>query len=166
MIGFIDWNVLNIENIEFRKKLIRQYDEKYPRVYNPQKTEGRAYTLKQGRIGEAFGGTKNEEVITENNGDRFPKSILSIGYCKDKLHPTQKPIELMEYLIKTYTNEGMIVFDATMGSGTTAIASMNTNRNFIGIELDKNYFEVSKKRVEEKRKEKDLTQKTLFGDGM
>ena len=122
--------------------------------------------MKQGRIGEAFGGTKNEDVITENNGDRYPKSILSIGYCKDKLHPTQKPVELMEYLIKTYTNEGMTVFDATMGSCSTGIACINTKRNFIGIELDENYFNISKKRVEEKRKEKDLQAGTLFGDEM
>ena len=118
-----------------------------PRIYNPQKTEGKAYTLKQGRIGEAFGGTKNEEVITENNGDRYPKSILSIGYCKEKLHPTQKPVELMEYLIKTYTNEGMTVFDATMGSGSTGVACRNTNRNFIGIEKDENYFKIAEQRI-------------------
>ena len=147
MIGFVDWNILNIENIEFRKKLIREYDEKYPRVYNPQKTEGKAYTIKQGKIGEAFGGTKNEEVITENNGDRYPKSIFSFGYCKEKLHPTQKPVELMEYLIKTYTNEGMPVFDATMGRGSTGVACKNTNRNFIGIEKDDKYFEIAEKRI-------------------
>jgi len=147
MIGFVDWNILNIENIEFRKKLIREYDEKYPRVYNPQKTEGKAYTIKQGKIGEAFGGTKNEEVITENNGDRYPKSIFSFGYCKEKLHHTQKPVKLMEYLIKTYTNEGMTVFDATMGSGSTGVACKNTNRNFIGIEKDDKYFEIAEKRI-------------------
>lgn len=147
MEGFVEWDLLNAENILFRQKLIVEYDEKYPRVYNPQKTEGKAYTLKQGRIGEAFGGTKNEEVITENNGDRYPKSILSIGYCKDKLHPTQKPVELMEYLIKTYTNEGMTVFDATMGSGSTGVACKNLNRNFIGIEKEQKYFEVAEKRI-------------------
>ena len=120
-----------------------------PRIYNPQKTEGKAYTLKQGRIGEAFGGTKNEEVITENNGDRYPKSILSIGYCKDKLHPTQKPVELMEYLIKTYTNEGEMVLDSTMGSGTTGVACVNLKRKFIGIEMDEKYFEIAEKRISE-----------------
>jgi site-specific DNA-methyltransferase (adenine-specific) len=118
-----------------------------PRIYNPQKTEGKAYTLKQGRIGEAFGGTKNKGVITENNGDRYPKSILSFGYCKEKLHPTQKPVELIEYLIKTYTNEGMVVFDATMGSGTTGVACKNLNRNFIGIEKDENYFKIAEQRI-------------------
>jgi DNA modification methylase len=118
-----------------------------PRIYNPQKTEGKAYTLKQGRIGEAFGGTKNEEVITENNGDRYPKSILSFGYCKEKLHPTQKPVELMEYLIKTYTNEGDLVLDNTFGSGTTAVACQNLNRQFVGMEKEKKYFDIAVQRL-------------------
>ena len=86
-------------------------------------------------------------MTTENKGDRYPKSILSIGYCKDKLHPTQKPVELMEYLIKTYTNEDMTVFDATMGSGSTGIACKNLNRNFIGIEKNDKYFEIAENRI-------------------
>jgi len=142
MEGFLNFNDLVKSNIDFEKTL-----PTYPRIYNPQKTEGKAYTLKQGRIGEAFGGTKNEDVITENNGDRYPKSILSIGYCKDKLHPTQKPVELMEYLIKTYTNEEMTVFDAAMGSGSTGVACKNTNRNFIGIEKDEQYFKIAEQRI-------------------
>ncbi len=83
---------------------------------------------------------------------------------KHKIHPTQKPILLIEYLIQTYTNENDTILDFTFGSGTTAIACMNTNRNFIGIELDKSYFAIAKKRVEEKRKEKENNQQTLFGD--
>jgi site-specific DNA-methyltransferase (adenine-specific) len=97
---------------------------------------------------------------------RVPSSWQKFNTDTSGLHPTIKPILLFEYLIKTYTNEGEMVLDNTMGSGTTAIACMNLDRNFIGIELEEKYFEVSKKRVEEKRKEKDLTQKTLFGDGM
>ena len=65
------------------------------------------------------------------------------------LHPTQKPVALLEYLIKTYTNEGEIVLDNCMGSGSTGVACINTNRKFIGIELDENYFEIAKKRIEE-----------------
>lgn len=67
------------------------------------------------------------------------------------LHPTQKPVKLMEYLIKTYTSEGDIVLDFTMGSGTTGVACVNTNRKFIGIELDESYFNIAKKRIEEVR---------------
>lgn len=67
---------------------------------------------------------------------------------KGKLHPTQKPVELCEWLIKTYSNEGDTVLDNCMGSGTTGVAAMNTNRNFVGIEMNKDYFEIAKERVE------------------
>ena len=63
-------------------------------------------------------------------------------------HPTQKPVDLLEYLIKTYTNEGDLVLDFTMGSGSTGVACLNTNRKFIGIELDENYFNIAKDRIE------------------
>jgi site-specific DNA-methyltransferase (adenine-specific) len=77
-----------------------------------------------------------------------PKSIININKNrKNKVHPTQKPIELMEYLIKTYTNEGETVLDFTMGSGSTGVAAKNLNRNFIGIELDDKYFEIAKERI-------------------
>lgn len=81
----------------------------------------------------------------------YPKSILdfSIAGNKDsRLHPTQKPVALMEYLIKTYTNEGETVLDFTMGSGTTGVAAKKLNRSFIGIELDKGYFQIAKDRIE------------------
>lgn len=142
MEGFKSYDNLVLEDEKFKKTL-----PAYPRVYNPQMTKGEPYKLKQGSIGEAFGGTKNDDIVTENNGERYPKSILSFGYCKDKLHPTQKPIELLEYLIKTYTNEGMTVFDATMGSGSTGVACKNTNRNFIGIEKDEKYFNIAVNRI-------------------
>jgi site-specific DNA-methyltransferase (adenine-specific) len=66
-----------------------------------------------------------------------------------RLHPTQKPIELLEWLIKTYTNEGMAVLDFTMGSGSTGVACKKTNRNFIGIEKDENYYNIAVRRVSE-----------------
>jgi site-specific DNA-methyltransferase (adenine-specific) len=77
----------------------------------------------------------------------YPKSIVVIGSDVAKEHPTQKPVALMEYLIKTYTNEGETVLDFTMGSGTTGVACRNLNREFIGIELDEKYFEIAKKRI-------------------
>ena len=67
---------------------------------------------------------------------------------KDKKHPTQKPVALLEYLIKTYTNENELVLDNCMGSGSTGVACVNTNRNFIGIELDEQYFQIAKERIE------------------
>ena len=82
----------------------------------------------------------------------FLKVIINnlIDFIRDKktLHPTQKPVELMEYLIKTYTNENETVLDFTMGSGTTGIACKNLNRKFIGIEMDDKYFEIAKNRIE------------------
>lgn len=80
-----------------------------------------------------------------------PSDILEFNVVPNrngKVHPTQKPVELLEYLIKTYTNEGMIVLDNCMGSGSTGVACKNLNRNFIGIEMDENYFEIAKKRIE------------------
>ena len=79
---------------------------------------------------------------------RYPKNIIEISRDnKNKLHPTQKPVALIEYLIKTYTNEWETVLDFTIGSGTTAIACINTNRNYIGFELDKWYFDIANERI-------------------
>ena len=86
-----------------------------------------------------------------DNGLRYPKRIqyFNNNDTQNQLHPTQKPVALLEYLIKTYTNENETVLDNCMGSGSTGIACINTNRNFIGIELDNTYFEIAKKRIEE-----------------
>ena len=80
---------------------------------------------------------------------KYPKTILTFSNAsqKGKVHPTQKPVPLFEYLIKTYTNEGETVLDNCMGSGTTGVACKNLNRNFIGIELDDKYFEIAKRRI-------------------
>lgn len=90
---------------------------------------------------------------------KYPTSILSypkqMQECNNtkRLHPTQKPVALMEYLIKTYTNEGETVLDFTMGSGTTGVACKNLNRSFVGIEMDEKYFEIAKQRISEANKE-------------
>lgn len=90
--------------------------------------------------------TKESEIIIRTH--KYPKTIITQGVDGKYLHPTQKPVALCEYLIKTYTNEGDTVLDNCMGSGTTAIACINTNRNFIGIEKELKYFEIAKKRIE------------------
>jgi site-specific DNA-methyltransferase (adenine-specific) len=113
--------------------------------------------------------TKDFEVygqitpIDNFNDDYYPSSILEFSNAnqKAKSHPTQKPVALMEYLIKTYTNEGEVVLDNTMGSGTTGVACINTNRGFIGMELDDKYFEIAKKRIEKAIAEKE---RMLFKD--
>ena len=84
-----------------------------------------------------------------SNGDRFPIDVIKFSNAnhRNKVHPTQKPVDLLEYLIKTYTDEGMTVLDNTMGSGSTGVACVNTNRNFIGMELDEDYFKIAKERI-------------------
>ena len=89
---------------------------------------------------------KTTRMITKEN---FPSDILRFNSVHNPPHPTQKPIDLLEYLIRTYTNEGETVLDFTMGSGSTGVACVNANRRFIGIELDDGYFEIAKKRIEE-----------------
>lgn len=98
-------------------------------------------------------GNDIKRIRNADDGYRYPKSILKINKeINTNLHPTQKPVKLLEYLIKTYTNEGDIVLDNCMGSGSTGVACLNTNRNFIGIELDEKYFEIAKKRIEETKR--------------
>jgi len=124
-------------------------------TYNPQMTKGKMRNKK-------IAPTKDFEVygqitpIDNFNDDYYPSSILEFSNAnqKAKSHPTQKPVELMEYLIKTYTNEGDVVLDNTMGSGTTGVACVNTNRNFIGMELDDKYFEIAEKRINDAIKDK------------
>lgn len=121
-----------------------------PPIYNPQ-MEIRGEPRKKGGYA---GGNKgcygdHKEQQTFNN-EYYPTSIIEIGNAnqKDKVHPTQKPTELFEYLIKTYSNEGDTVLDNCMGSGTTAIACIRTNRNFIGFELESEYVEIANKRID------------------
>ena len=117
-------------------------------VYNPQLTEGCAYTVtrdKKERLNE-LNDTIFKESTTVNGGTRLPKRVLDFKQERG-LHPTQKPVALMEYLIKTYTNENETVLDFTFGSCTTGVACKNTNRKFIGIELDDHYFEIGKNRI-------------------
>ena len=91
---------------------------------------------------------KDLKVKNNSGKQRYPKDILTFKTKhKNRIHPTQKPVALMEYLIKTYTNEFETVLDFTMGSGTTGVACCNTNRDFIGIELDKEYFKIAEQRI-------------------
>ena len=115
-------------------------------TYNPQMSAGKPYKYKKDGISSSNYGNSNGTDIIINNGERCPKSIIE--FQKDKgLHPTQKPVSLLEYLVKTYTNEGETVLDNCMGSGSTGVACVNTGRKFIGIELDDKYFEMAKNRI-------------------
>lgn len=117
-----------------------------PMKYNPQKTEGKPYKQKSGRMSENWKGGLNNVVTDNRDGLRHPKTIQKFNRDKG-FHPTQKPIALLEYLIKTYTNERDTVLDNCMGSGSTGVACVDTNRNFIGIELDEKYFNIAKERI-------------------
>ena len=120
-------------------------------TYNPQKTDGKPYKAKSGETTSSNFGKFNGNHHTENkDGKRCPLSVLRFSgeHNRGKQHPTQKPTDLLEWLIKTYAKENETVLDNCMGSGSTGVASVNTNRNFIGIELDKNYFNIAKERIE------------------
>ncbi len=106
---------------------------------------GRGATPSKGAGGITKRPSHKKEVYQEFTN--YPDTVLKFDSARG-LHPTQKPVALMEYLIKTYTNEGETVLDFTMGSGTTGVACVNTNRNFIGIELDQGYFDIAKQRIE------------------
>ena len=118
-------------------------------TYNPQMRLGfKPYTQAQGKTKSQNYGSQTG-ALTVSNGERYPLSVLEFARDKGKSHPTQKPVALMEYLIRTYTNPGETVLDFTMGSGTTGVAAANTERRFIGIERDPNYFDVAVKRTRE-----------------
>lgn len=112
--------------------------------YKPQMVKGKP-RMKGGKVkgGQANGGLAPKYYFSD---EYYPVSVLDIK-TERGFHPTQKPVALMEYLIKTYTNEGETVLDFTMGSGTTGVACKKLNRNFIGIELDKDYYEIAKQRI-------------------
>ena len=126
-------------------------------TYNPQKTQGHepmnsgVRKLSVQNKTEVYG-RATKELPFGGNTDRYPRTNIVFKSDKQKsyLHPTQKPVALMEYLIKTYTNENETVLDFTMGSGSTLVACKNTNRNGIGIEMNDKYFEIAEERINNK----------------
>lgn len=120
-------------------------------TYNPQMTDGKPYTQK--RANESVKGIADniQRFTSSSDGKRYPKSIIRVEGMAQRhiVHPTQKPVSLFEYLIKTYSNEGELILDNCMGSGTTAIACLNTNRNYIGFETVKEYIDIIEKRISE-----------------
>lgn len=116
-------------------------------IYNPQMRRGKPYVCTSGHRSANYGSQKRTTTI--NEGQRYPIDVLKIERAKTDrgLHPTQKPVTFLEYLIKTYTNEGETVLDNCMGSGSTAVACINTNRNFIGFEISKEYCDIANQRI-------------------
>jgi site-specific DNA-methyltransferase (adenine-specific) len=127
--------------------------------YNPQFTQGKPYKQRSGeRPSTNFAKFKASYSTENTSGKRYPRSVQKFDNCKRGnqvtkktfMHPTEKPLDLMEYLVKTYSNENDVVLDFTMGCGNTGLACMNTDRQFIGIELDKFYFNTAVERLTEK----------------
>ena len=128
-------------------------------TYNAQKWQGKPYSKKHDGVKSTSNYRNKSDYITgSKDGSRYPVDVIQIGtpYTMQKeekpVHPTQKPVALLEYLIKTYTNEGEVVLDNCIGSGSTAVACINTNRYFIGFEIEKKYCEVARLRIEGARR--------------
>ena len=141
------YKVLEIEEImslneEGIRKLLETKDyDRFGKV-------DRRKTINDCKTNKELLGNDIKRTRSKDDGYRYPKSVLKINKeVNTNVHPTQKPVALMEYLVKTYTNEGETVLDFTMGSGSTGVACVNTNRNFIGIELDEEYFNIAKERI-------------------
>ena len=119
-------------------------------TYNPQKWKGKPYDkgLNGGNLTTNYGDF-GESLSVNKTGMRFPVNVIKFSNANHQniFHPTQKPVALLEYLIRTYTNENDIILDNCMGSGSTGVACVNTGRDFIGIELDNNYFQIAEKRI-------------------
>ena len=133
-----------------------------PPMYNPQMTKGEAYNKgvrKEQTDNDVYGQFNQVEVKSE--GSRFPRSVQYFKTAESEggFHKTQKPVALLEYLIKTYTNEGETVLDFTAGSFSTGVAALNTNRKFLGIEMEEKYFEIGVNRMRDT--EKDCSNKEI-----
>lgn len=136
-------------------------------TFNPMKTFGHERkTAKRKDIGSEHYG-KQVNIKSYDSTERYPRSVQLFSSDKQKanFHPTQKPVALCEYLIRTYTNDGETVLDNTMGSGTTGVACVNTGRLFIGIEQEQKYFEIAQERIAQAGTEKDM-QPDLFGEAV
>lgn len=137
---------------------------KKPPYYNPQKRFVGIKNKKPiiSKLTHKTYGKVNKQIPYIDEGYRFPLTVINCNKYKTEanntknLHPTQKPVSLLSYLVKTYTQEGGAVLDFTMGSGSTGVACLQTNRNFIGIELDETYFKIAEQRIKEASEQKKL----------
>ena len=143
--------VLNAKKMPVRKleniTIFTDTNKKSTLTYNPQGLEVKGTLTKQGGNSECYGERNKKEYIQEFTN--YPRNLIKINSEGKTIHPTQKPVALMEYLIKTYTNENETVLDFTMGSGSTLVACQNLNRNGIGIEQDEEYFKTVWRRLEQ-----------------
>ena len=145
-VGFLDANRRPLRAHEFIGVFVSGMNKA---TYNPQKTAGEVYVRTNNSTATSIYGASKGNYITESEGLRHPHSIIKSSNDNNKsVHPTQKPIQLCDWLIKTYSNEGETIFDGFMGSGSTAVACINTGRKFVGCELDPTYFDMAKQRLD------------------
>lgn len=142
-VGFLNANRMPLRSHEN----IVVFYEHLP-TYNPQKTPGKPYTAKRSALATHNYG-HFDRATTINNGERYPRDVLTFsnGNNASKIHPTEKPVDLLAYMIRTYTDEEETVLDSCMGSGSCGVACQHLGRNFIGIEKDPGYFEAARKRI-------------------
>ena len=155
-VGFLNAKKMPLKDVETISVFYKQLP-----TYNPQGTiavevinNNSNKVKKHNNISGQNGGAMKTSHYKQTTSN-YPRQVLKFS-VENRQHPTQKPVALMEYLIKTYTNEGETVLDFTMGSGTTILACKNTNRDFIGIEMDDKYFEIAKERINNSSKQKTL----------
>lgn len=152
------WDKVNrpTGHLNAKKQPLRQTEDvavfyAVPPTYYPQMVKGAPYRATGSRRSDNYGAQVKTATVCDD-GMRYPRNLITIPADErgtvGRIHPTQKPVALMEYLIKTYTSEGETVLDFTMGSGTTGVAAKRLNRSFIGIELDETYFNIAKERID------------------
>lgn len=145
--GFLNAKKMPLKNHEN----ILVFYKKLP-IYNPQMREGKSYKGKyssKNLCSSNYGESRFDDEVSMTYEGRYPVTILKFPRDTNRLHPTQKPVALMEYLIRTYTNEGDVVLDNCVGSGSTIIACLKSNRQYIGFEIDKKSYDISLSRVSE-----------------
>lgn len=139
-------------------------------TYNPKMEPRKGWKVPEDydltKLNNNGSGVYNKRTFKYSKGydssKKYPRSVIYRVRDREILHATQKPVSLLEYLIETFSNENDVVLDNTMGSGTTGIACLNTNRNFIGIELDKKYFDIASKRILERQEEINASSRKLL----
>lgn len=142
---------LNAKRMPLRKHESILIFYRKPPKYNPQFTKGKPYIAKSNASKNKGNYGEFKDNLTVNDGKRYPVSVLPFKNGGKVDHPTQKPLDLFEYFIKTYTNQGETVLDNCMGSGTTAVACMRNDRNFIGFEIEPEYIQIANDRIEKER---------------
>ena len=149
--GFLNANRMPLRSHEDILVFYKKTPTYNPQFWDGNPLHGMGTKYKEGKLANnnygEFKSYKNSSAEREGDTKKYPRSVIKFKRPHPPIFPTQKPVDLCEWLIKTYTNEGELVLDNCMGSGSTGVACLNTNRRFIGIELDKKYFDIANRRL-------------------